>query len=124
MEVSSAEGDLNCGRLAQEVSEKSVSMWPRDCAYDILEKNMTAFHPCPRFLPEANLKSFGLIEFAEEILKQPRVDCVVWFINDHTMQTYNEKKKAEKGKLQNVQLEEKGGTRKLNGAKSCVQGDE
>jgi hypothetical protein len=31
MEDSDTEGDLNCGGLAQEISEeKNFSMWPRD----------------------------------------------------------------------------------------------
>ena len=42
MEDSGAEGNLNCGGLAQEVSdEKNISMWPR--SYDILMKNVAAF---------------------------------------------------------------------------------
>lgn len=39
------------------------------------------------------------------------------------MKIYNEKEQADRGKLQNVQFEEKGGTRKWNGAESCVLGD-
>lgn len=40
------------------------------------------------------------------------------------MQVYNENKQAEeRKKIQNVQLEEKRDTRKLNRAKSCVQRD-
>ena len=36
-EGSGAEGDGNCGRLAQEVSEeKNISMWPRDCSKILL----------------------------------------------------------------------------------------
>lgn len=34
---------LNCGDPALEVSEKNVSMWPRDHASDILVENMAAF---------------------------------------------------------------------------------
>ena len=30
---------------------------------------------------------------------------------------------TEQGKIQNIHIEEKGGTRKWNGAKSCIQGD-
>lgn len=33
--------DLNCGSLAQQVlEEKNGSMWPRDCSYNILVKNV------------------------------------------------------------------------------------
>ena len=37
------------------------------------------------------------------------------------MQIYSEKEQAEQGKTQNVHCEEKRGTRKCNGAKSCAQ---
>ena len=44
MEDFVSEGDLNCGRLALEVSEeKNINMWPRDCSCDILVKNVAAF---------------------------------------------------------------------------------
>ena len=33
---SGAEGDLNCGDLAQAVTEDNVSMWPREGSCDIL----------------------------------------------------------------------------------------
>jgi hypothetical protein len=36
-------------------------MWPRDCSCDSLAKSMAAFCSCPKSLPEAKLKSFGLI---------------------------------------------------------------
>jgi hypothetical protein len=39
MEDHGAKDDLNCGGLAQEVSEeKNVSLWPRDYSCDILER--------------------------------------------------------------------------------------
>ena len=56
-------------------------MLPRDCSCDILVKEMPAFCPCPKSLPEAKVKSFGLILLAEEILKQPSIDCRV-FLSD------------------------------------------
>jgi hypothetical protein len=65
MEVSDAEGDLNYGGVAQEVSEKkNFSMWPRDCSCDILAKNVAAFYPCPKekkILPEAKSKNYFII---------------------------------------------------------------
>lgn len=45
---SGAEGDLNCGILAQEVSQNNFSMWPRDHSWDVLSKNVNAFCPCPK----------------------------------------------------------------------------
>ena len=41
-----AEGDLNCGSLALEVSEeKNFSMWPRDCFCGIFFKKCGCFVP-------------------------------------------------------------------------------
>jgi hypothetical protein len=55
MEDSGAEGDLNCGDLAQEVSEeKNISMWPKDCSY-ILANNLAAFCPYLKSLPGARV---------------------------------------------------------------------
>ena len=63
MEDSGTKCDLmNCGGLAQEVSEeKNIIMLPRDCSYDILVKNVSAFCPLLKSLPEAKMKSSGLI---------------------------------------------------------------
>ena len=70
-------------------------MWPRDHSYDILVKNTAAFCSCLKSLPEAKLKSFGLIVFAEEISRQPSVDCVVWLLVASLMQIFNVKEQAE-----------------------------
>jgi hypothetical protein len=57
-------GDLKCWGLAQEVSEeKKVSLWPRDqsCVWGfVCANNVAAFCPCPKNLPKAKLKSYGL----------------------------------------------------------------
>jgi hypothetical protein len=60
---------------------------------------------------------------AQEISKQPSIDSRIWLLMFTLMKIYNEKEQADRGKLQNVQFEEKGGTRKWNGAESCVLGD-
>lgn len=58
MEDSGAEGDLDHGCLAQEVSENNnISMWHRDQFCDIFAKNVAAF--ClskKKNLPEAKFK--------------------------------------------------------------------
>lgn len=55
-----AEADLNFGSLALEVSEeKHFNMWSRDHSYGIVVKNVAAFCPCLKSLPE--LKVEGLI---------------------------------------------------------------
>ena len=52
MEDIDAEGDLNCGGLAQEVSEeKNSSKRTKEHSCNILAKNVTAFYPCPKILP-------------------------------------------------------------------------
>ena len=68
--VGGAEGNLNSGDLAQEVSEEnSFSMWPRDCSYNILVKNVAAFYPCPKSLLKAKVKRFGLITLINRVSK-------------------------------------------------------
>jgi hypothetical protein len=61
---SSAEGDLKCGSLTKEVSEKNVA----------------AFCPYLKSLPEAKVKRLSLITMAKEISKQPLIDFILWFI--------------------------------------------
>ena len=81
LKESGTECDLNCGCLNQEVSEKkNFSMLPRDRSCDILMKNVAAFCPCPKSLPEAKVKSFTLIPPTEEISKQPSTDFIVWLL--------------------------------------------
>lgn len=87
------------GGLAQTASEKSFNMWPRDRSCDVLVKNVGAFCPCPKILPEAKVKSFKFIPWAEEISKQPSIDSVVWLLVLTLMKIYNEKNQAEQGKL-------------------------
>ena len=94
-------------------------MLPRNSSCDILVKKVASFCPCPKSLPEAKVKSFGLIPLAEEISKQPSIDSVMWLLVLTLIEIYKEKEQAEQGKI----FEEKRSTRKWNGAKSCVQGD-
>ena len=48
MKDSGAEGDLNCGGLALDVSEENFSMWSRDSSCDILVKNVPVFYFGPK----------------------------------------------------------------------------
>ena len=43
----------------------------------VLTRNISAFCPCSKNLPEAKLKSFGLMVLAEEISRQSRTDYVM-----------------------------------------------
>ena len=71
MEDFVAESDLNCAELAQKVSvKKNFSMWPRDCFCGILVKNVSAFCPCLKSLPEAKVKRFILIALTKEVSKK------------------------------------------------------
>jgi hypothetical protein len=57
MEEFIAESDLICADLAQEVSvENNFSMWPTDCFYGILVKDVAAFYPCLKSMPKAKIK--------------------------------------------------------------------
>lgn len=68
MEESGVEGDLTCVSLDQDASEaKNVSIWLRECSCDILTKNLAAFHPCLKTLPEDKLKCIGLIVLPMEL---------------------------------------------------------
>ena len=87
-------------------------MWPRDCSCDILVKNVAAFHHCPESLPEAKVKSFGLILLAEEISKQPSIDSVMWFLVVTLMKIYNKKEQVQQSKSQNENFEAEMSTRK------------
>ena len=94
------------------------SLWPRNQACDILMKNVAAFCSLPEHLPEAKGKSFRLILLAEEILKQPSIDSVVWLLVITLVKIHGGKEQAEQSKSQNVKFEEKKSTKKWNGAKS------
>lgn len=56
------------------------------------------FYTCPKSLPEAKVKGFGLIPLAKEISKQPSIGSVVWLVLI-LMKTYNEKEQGEKVKI-------------------------
>ena len=57
-----AEIDLNCAELNQELSvESDFIMWPSNCFCGILIKDVGAFCPCLKSLPEAKVKRFMLI---------------------------------------------------------------
>ena len=58
-------------------------------------------------LSVATLKSFEIMELAEEISRQPSIDSVMWLLVVTLMQIYNDKEQAEQGKIQNVQIEKK-----------------
>ena len=76
--VSGAKSDLNSGGLAQEFSEeKNFSKLPRNYSCAILVKNVVAFCPCLKSLPEAKVKSFRLVTLAKEISKQLSIDSAV-----------------------------------------------
>ena len=62
-----AVSDLKYQKLSQEVSEKNFSMLPSNNSGDILVKELLAFWPCLKSLPDAKVMSFGLIPLKEEI---------------------------------------------------------
>ena len=66
--------------LAQEVSVKNFTMWPRDCFCGIwlLLKNVATFYPCLKSLPEAKVKILRLIAVIREVSETPITDFVLW----------------------------------------------
>ena len=78
MEDFVTESDLNCADLAQEVSVENFNMWPRDCFCGILVKNVAAFCPCLKSLPEAKVKRLRLIALTKEVSKKLSRDFVLW----------------------------------------------
>ena len=80
MEDFVAGSNLNCIYLAQEISkEKNFRMWHKDCFCGILVKNVAAFCPCLKSLPEAKVKRFIVTELTKKISKEPSIDFVLWF---------------------------------------------
>ena len=90
-----AERDLNCRDLVQEGSEEKKINMSQDSSCDILVENVTVFCPCPKGLPEAKLKSFGLTALAADISKQPTIDCVACLVAS-AMQICNKKERGER----------------------------
>jgi hypothetical protein len=76
MEDFIVESDLICAKLAQEVSmERNFRMWPRDCFCGILVKNVAAFGPCLKSLPETKVNTFIFIALTKKVSKNPSRDC-------------------------------------------------
>jgi hypothetical protein len=99
MEDNGAEGDLNTRDLAQEIAEeKSFNMFSSDHSWDILVRNVTAFCPCPKSLPEAKVKIFKLITLAKELSK-PSLDSVLWFTLTRIVLIKQSKLRKEKYKM-------------------------
>lgn len=48
------------------------------CDYYFFRKNIASFYPCPKNLPEAKLKSNGLIYLVVEISREPNIESVMW----------------------------------------------
>lgn len=85
----------------------------------IFQQNMAGFCSCLKSLPQAKLKSLGLIALAEGISKQTRMDSIMCFQCSLLCRSIVKRSKLSKG--QNIQFQEKRGPRKQNNAKSCVQ---
>ena len=102
IEDSGAEHDLNCGCPSKEVSEKNVSMWPRDWSCHILMKNAATFCLCLKSLPDTIVRNCCLVQLDEEISKTSSIDCVMWLLVVTLMKIYKENEYSEQVKIQNV----------------------
>ena len=65
-------------QLKRYSERKNIIGRPRDHFYDILAKNVAAFCPCLVCL--ILNWTFGLMSLAEEISRQPSIDCVIWLL--------------------------------------------
>ena len=100
MEDFVAESDLNYADLAQkDSSKKNFSMQPRDCFCGILVKNVAAFCPCLKSLPEAKVKRFILIALTAKVSQKPSRDFVLWFSLMKSILINHSKLQKEKYKL-------------------------
>lgn len=61
-----------------------------------LPKDVAAFCPCLKNMPEAKLEGFVLISVAEEFLRQPYIDCVMWLLVVTLIQIYKKKRSQAK----------------------------
>jgi hypothetical protein len=57
---------------------------------------VAGFYPCLKCQSEAKLKSFELIELADEVSKQPVIDYVMLLLVVTVLQVYNERSKLSK----------------------------
>jgi hypothetical protein len=100
MEDFVTESDLKCADMSQEVSVgKNFSMWPRDYFCGILVKNVAAFCPCLRVLPEAKVKKLRLIALTKEVSEMPIMDFVLWLSLMKSVLSRYSKLRKEKYKL-------------------------
>lgn len=56
------------------------------------------------------------MDLAEDILRQPTINCTAWLTVATLMHISNGKRQAEKGKIQDIELKQKRSTRTRNGA--------
>ena len=70
-------GDIPKGKIADcmEALKRAEAEAPVRIG-DILLKNVAAFCHHSKYMPEAKLKSFGTMALAEEISRQPNIDCI------------------------------------------------
>jgi len=61
-------------KVSTYLEEKNINKWPRDHSHDNLAKNVTAFCPSSRNLPETKLKTFGLVALAKETSRLPSIN--------------------------------------------------
>ena len=93
--------------------EKNISMWHRDCFCGILVKNVAAFCPCLKSLPEAKIKRFILIALTK-VSKQPGVKSVVWLLKLRLMKNIlmkRSKLRKEKYKIYGLSIKGAVGSR-------------
>jgi hypothetical protein len=88
---------LSCAESSQDVSvKKHFIMRPRDCFSGILLKNMTAFCPSLKSVPDAKVNKLGLMTLVKEISEMPITDFVFWLSLMKSILNKHSKLKKEK----------------------------
>jgi hypothetical protein len=68
------------------------------CLWNGSPGGAVCFLPLSKKFIEDKLKNFALMSLAEEIVRHPTIDCVVWLLVATLMYMYNEKEQARQGK--------------------------
>lgn len=93
--------------------KEQYSRLARDHPHDIVAENVAAFCSSHKNLPEAKLKSNGLISSAQEISRQSNMGSVMWLLITF-VPVNSVKERASQKEVQKLQSEEKENTTKLN----------
>ena len=81
-------------------------MLPRDHSYHILVKNMAAFCPCLKSLPESKVKRFILVALTNEVSQKPSRDFLLWLSLTKRSLNKHSKLRKEKYKIYGLSIKQ------------------